>query len=91
MYNKKNSGLKVVGIVAGTIAGISAIAAGAYLLYKRYMEKKVASCCECEIGDECECHGKYACACACEGDCLVEEAEQLTIEDFEGTDENTES
>lgn len=91
MYNKKNSGLKVAGIVAGAVAGVAVIAAGAYLLYKRYMDKKVVSCCECEMCNECECNGKYADVCPFEGDCLVEEAEQLRIEDFENAEVNAES
>lgn len=91
MYNKKNGVGKVVGVVVGTVAGITAIATGAYLLYRRYMEKKTISCSECEMCDSCECNGKYADVCLFEGDCIVEEAEQLKIEDFEILEGNTES
>ncbi|MBE5812081.1 MAG: hypothetical protein E7314_00305 [Clostridiales bacterium] len=76
MYNKKNDTLKIVGIVVGIVAGVATLAAGAYMLYKRYMAKKAECCCdECEIDDVCECHGKYACKCAHEEGCLFEEVE----------------
>lgn len=97
MYNKKNSALAVTGIVAGTITGVAAVAAGAIWLYKRYIASLTISCeefspCdECEMHDECTCNGKHADICSLEGDCLVEEGIEFEAADFENAEETVES
>lgn len=70
MYNKKTSALSVAGIVAGTIVGISAVAAGALVIYKRYFERKIISCCEFgRCNDDCKCECGDDCATECSGEC----------------------
>lgn len=89
MLNKKKSALPVVGIVAGTIAGVTAVAAGAIWLYKRYIASLIISCEEFSPCDEfkmckeCACCGKYADECYAQGDCLLEGFGEFEAEEFE--------
>lgn len=78
-----NKTLKVVGIAAGA----AAIAVGVVALCKYIKTQKSImkcyTCCDCENGEDCECHGKYDEECEKAGECLVEEIE--AVGDFSAT------
>ena len=91
MVNKKKNALKTVGIVAGVVAGVTAVAAGAVALYNRYKADKFDSrCCElCSENEACPCHGKYFPKCVKETMCFVDEEENV-VYDFEEVTGTTE-
>lgn len=75
MLNKK-----LVGFAVGAMVGVAAVA-GVAVAYYYCKVKKLVRCDKCEIGDECECCGKYAHVCL--GDCLVEECPKFRESDFD--------
>ena len=79
-----NKTLKVVGIVAGIAAIAAGVAALCEHIRMRRGVMKCYTCCDCENGEDCECHGKYDEDCVKVGDCLVEEG--TDVEEFAATE-----